>query len=212
MRYTVTTVTYSRATALQVEKKAASWGYNYSSAIWQVYQPNGYTVCTPSDSTTTCWLQLAKHVDCPALLRDYAATLQAHVPVFPTPRQLPTLLQDEFLLGNFTQLSEMYIPQPDYDPTAAVPVWTQETIREFTQQANAGKPMGSYGEAALAIYKALHCHPIKAQTGAVFGSASPWVEALLFAAGVFSVCNTVTKTDELARGVVTVWFMADAHP
>jgi hypothetical protein len=129
---------------------SAAWGYDYTSAIQQLYQPRGYTVCKLPDATIPCWLPLATEVDCATLFDEYAKTLKTHAPVFPTPRELPSHLRDEFLLNNFTQLSSFYVRQPDYAPDATVPVWTQDTIKDFMQRAKAGLAVGHYEDASPA--------------------------------------------------------------
>jgi hypothetical protein len=160
---------------------SAAWGYSYARAIQTVYHSKGYTLCALS--MESCWLQLARTVDCAAMFNDYIETLQKHIPLYPTPKELPSHLRDEFLLQNLTLLSSFYTPQPDYAPDAAAPVWTQDTIKGFMQQTAARMPVGHYGKASMPLYQALTCHPVAGLEGAVFGSEIPWLEGLLIASG-----------------------------
>jgi hypothetical protein len=156
---------------------------DYTSAFHQVYQPHSYAVCPPPEGHQPCWLQLSKEVDCAALFDDYQKVLETHVPVFPAPRDLPQHLRDEFLLYNFTKISTFYFPQLSHAPNAEVPVWTNDTLKEYIIKAKARVQVGGYNKASLPIYQALDCHPVQGLTGAVFGTEKPWLEGMLFASG-----------------------------
>jgi hypothetical protein len=77
----------------------------------------------------------------------------------------------------------MYRAQMSHAPTAEVPVWTQDTIKDVMAKTKARVPVGSYGRASLPVYQALDCHGVKGLQGAVFGTEIPWLEGMLFAYG-----------------------------
>lgn len=159
---------------------------DYRDVYCEVYEPQGYTVCPTSTSNIQCWLPLAKSVDCKLLFDDYLHVLNHHTPVFPAPRELKAGEEGDFLLGGYTILSSLYFAQLSHAPNAPAPVWTADSIRNFTVQAQARQPMGAYGHGALNVYQALDCHPVKGLRGAVFGSETPWLEAILFVYGKIS--------------------------
>jgi hypothetical protein len=146
----------------------------------KLYQAKKYTVCS---DTSPCWLRLAKKVKCQDLFQEYANTLETYSPVFPAPKQLAEDMKDEFLMYGFAKLKERYFDGMAHAPSAVVPVWEAAYLADLMQKAQARKWLGPYEDDCLAVYQALDCHPIHNQTGAVFGSESPWVEAILLASG-----------------------------
>lgn len=169
---------------------------DYSKVYSAVYLPANFSTCLQAAGLVgirapQCWLRLQTKVNCQQLFKDYLGLLTSHVPVFPSPSTLPEQRKQDFLLNGFTQLSSYYIAQPDYAPGAAVPVWDAAYVNSLVKQAEArASPFGNYGGSVGHIYQALDCHPVKGQTGAVFGSEHPWVEAVLFAFGKHTHCTS----------------------
>jgi hypothetical protein len=111
---------------------------------------------------------------------------------WPPPREIPDPLQDEFTQhGQMPGKSKWYFARRFSGTTARTAVWKAEHMARLITQHKKGKRIGAYGlyeENSLkaAIYK----YSIKGKDGAVIGSESPWVEAILFASGANNM-NTI---------------------
>lgn len=146
-----------------------------------LYDALGYSECPGSQ----CWLRLEKSVDCEAAFDEYLHTLQTYTPVFPAPKHLDPALRDEFLMQGLAQTQEFYINEAAWSPDAEVPVFDMPMFTELLNKAEARQPVGHYFDSSLNVYSALDCHPIVNQTGGVFGTEAPWLEAILFAYGEY---------------------------
>lgn len=158
---------------------------DYRRVAKEVYEPANYALCPTaySNGREQCWPQLTTPVDCVALFNDYLHVLETHQPVFPGPSQLPADQRDTFLLQNYTKLTSMYFGQMTHAPSAEVPVWTLDTIKDVMAKTKARQAVGSYNVASMPIYQALDCHAVEGLRGAVFGTEIPWLEGMLFAYG-----------------------------
>lgn len=154
----------------------------YNVPFSKLYQPLKYSLCSDA---SPCWLRLTKDVSCNELFKEYSHVLQTYSPVFPAPKQLDAAQREAFLMYGFAKLKERYFDGMAHAPNAAVPVWDTALFHQLMQKAQAREWIGPYEDDCLAVYQALDCHPIQNQTGVVFGSETPWVEATLLASGGF---------------------------
>lgn len=155
---------------------------DYRHAYRQIYGPLNYTVCpSPAAADVQCWLLLHRMTDCGARFAEFIRTMRTHKPAIPPPKHIDPSLRDQFLLGGLTKLSEWYIAETDFG--TEVPVWTDSTLKPMIERALVRQPVGHYEADSLSVYHALDCHSITGKTGAVFGTAAPWLEAILFAFG-----------------------------
>lgn len=160
--------------------------FNYQSASNDAYFPHNFAVCLEAQQGhPECWLPLHKPVDCRVLFENYLKQLQTYTPVFLPPKSIPQEQEAAFTLLGHMNVSNWYIDQMDYAPGATVPVWGKELVEQNIAQAVKRADSGSYGAAVKGVYGALGCYSITGLQGAVFGSASPWLEGVLLAFGKY---------------------------
>jgi hypothetical protein len=108
---------------------------------------------------------------------------------WPPPRKIPSTHRDEFTQrGELPQKRTIYIAQRYSGTTAAIPVWTPNRMKKLISEHKKGKQIGGYGlYEENALRDATQKYIIKGKDGAVIGSESPWVEAILFANGAINI-------------------------
>jgi hypothetical protein len=108
---------------------------------------------------------------------------------WPPPRKIPIPLQDEFTQhGEMPGKATWYLAQRFAGTSAFTAVWETEQMANLIAQHKKGKRMGGYGlYEENSLKAASHKYSIKGKDGAVIGSASPWVEAILFASGASNI-------------------------
>jgi hypothetical protein len=108
---------------------------------------------------------------------------------WPPPRKIPSPLQDDFTQhGQMPGRSRRYYAQRFAGTTALTAVWEAEHMARLITQHKKGKRIGGYGlYEENSLRAASHDHSIKGKDGAVIGSESPWVEAILFASGANNI-------------------------
>eukprot|EP00775_Hariotina_reticulata_P014071 gene14071-14192_t len=96
---------------------------------------------------------------------------------------MPAELRDEYLLNGAVQAEQLYFSNVNADNgKGAFGVWSQQYLDNMTERARKRpQKLGAYGGNVKALYHALDCHPVKGLHGAVIGSRTPWVEAVLLA-------------------------------
>jgi hypothetical protein len=108
---------------------------------------------------------------------------------WPPPEKIPEHLRDEFTQYGRLPIYETQIKAERYfGTTSKQAVWTPRNMRHLIKQHRRGARMGAYGlYEENSLRDAARKYHIAGTDGAVIGSESPWVEAILFAAGAKSV-------------------------
>jgi hypothetical protein len=108
---------------------------------------------------------------------------------WPPPHDIPGRLQDEFTQhAQRPGKSTRYFAERFARTTALTAVWEAEHRTKLITRHRKGKRIGGYGlDEANSLKAASHKCSIKGKDGAVIGSESPWVEAILFASGANNI-------------------------
>jgi hypothetical protein len=111
---------------------------------------------------------------------------------WPPPRVIPPALYDEFTQhGQMPQIQASYRAERYSGTTAHTAVWTREHLEILIARHRRGQKIGGYDlYEENSMKNAIHAFSIAGLDGAVIGSKTPWVEAIMFAGG--------------ARGVTTI--------
>lgn len=121
---------------------------------------------------------------------------------------LPITQQDEFTMWGAAQISHMFFDQPYLGGSAQLPNWTRADIDKRVARALAGDFYGeTYAGASKLLQDSLHAFGVRGMRGAVVGSETPWVEALLLAAGAVHVTTIeygAIDTDHPQLSVLTL--------
>jgi hypothetical protein len=108
---------------------------------------------------------------------------------WPPPREIPVLLRDEFTqYGQLPGKSRMYIARRFAGTTAFTAVWETEQMIQLITRHKKGQRIGGYGlYEENSLKAACHKYSIQGKDGAVIGSETPWVEAIIFSGGANNI-------------------------
>jgi hypothetical protein len=130
---------------------------------------------------------IRKTIDCSYVMNRMRSAKPAKE--WPPPRDIPSNIHDEFTQhGQLPHKHTMYLSERYSGTSAFTAVWKAEQMEELIAKHKNGQSIGGYGlYEENSLRDAVQKYSILGKGGAVIGSASPWVEAILFANGARNI-------------------------
>lgn len=147
-----------------------------------VFKKFGYEITRPTYPVPT--VRMINEPTCEEVFFAWQKISEQPQPKFP-PKTIPAERMNEFLLYNYTALSDWYINDKNSEKGEKPRNW--ENLSELIKWPRAKLGGLAYGSDGVSIYDAMHAYRLDGKSGVVIGSMQPWVEVSALQSGASKV-------------------------